>query len=189
MRSADPAVAINYPETFDVVPYDFRVEPSRRDFLQVLGAGLLIAVTVEPAQGQQVPAGQPRGERGTGRGAVTVAARVHVGADGIMTVMTGKVECGQGARAELTQAAAEELRVPPDRVRLVMADTDLVPDDGGTYGSLTTPATVPALRRGCAAARELLVGLAARRFAVEPKSIEVRDGIATDPASGRVGQL
>ena len=70
--------------------------------------------------------------------------------------MTGKVECGQGARAEITQAAAEELRVPVERVRLVMADTALTPDDGGTYGSQTTPRTIPAVRRGCAAAREIL---------------------------------
>ena len=62
---------------------------------------------------------------------MTLAARLHIGKDGLITVMTGKVECGQGARAELTQAAAEELRVDVDRVHLVMADTALVPDDGG----------------------------------------------------------
>ena len=118
-----------------------------------------------------------------GRGAATIAARVHVGVDGTLTVMTGKVECGQGARAELTQAAAEELRVPADRSTCIMADTDLVPDDGGTYGSQTTPNTVPPLRRGCAAARELLADLAARRFGVRRGVIEFRAGRdQVDPA-------
>jgi len=177
-------VGTDYEEPVEVVPYDFRVEVTRRDFLAALGAGLLIAVTIEPAKGQ-VPGGSRRGGGFTGRGATNVSARVHVGADGVLTVMTGKVECGQGARAELTQASAEELRVGVDRVRLVMADTDLVPDDGGTYGSLTTPATVPAVRRGCAAARDLLAGLAARRFGVDPKAVEIRDGKAVDAASGR----
>jgi len=176
-------VGADYDEPVDVVPYDFRVEVTRRDFLAVLGAGLMIAVTVEPAKGRQVPAGNRRGGGFTGRGAVNVAARVHVGADGVLTVMTGKVECGQGTRAELTQASAEELRVGVDRVRLVMADTDLVPDDGGTYGSLTTPATVPAVRRGCAAARDLLVGFAAREFGIDPKAVEFRDGRAGAPGS------
>jgi isoquinoline 1-oxidoreductase len=94
--------------------------------------------------------------------------------------MTGKVECGQGARAELTQAAAEELGVATASVKLVMADTSLVPDDGGTSGSGTTPRTVPSIRQGCAAARELLTGFAAKRWAVDAKTIKVREGKAED---------
>ena len=45
---------------------------------------------------------------------------------------------------------------PGRPVQLIMADTGLVPDDGMTAGSGTTPRTVPAVRRGAAAARELL---------------------------------
>jgi isoquinoline 1-oxidoreductase len=90
--------------------------------------------------------------------------------------MTGKVEEGQGPRAQLSQAAAEELRVPVERIRLVMADTDLVPDDGITAGSRTTPGTVPDVRRGAATARELLVRLAAEQWKVEPGTLQVRDG-------------
>ncbi|MDB5321764.1 MAG: nicB [Phycisphaerales bacterium] len=160
---------------------------TRRGFLNVLGAGIVIAVAPETARAQVAPAGG-RGRGGGGRGgaggAKTVAARLHIGQDGIITVMTGKVECGQGARAELTQAAAEELRVGADRVRLVMADTGLAPDDGGTSGSQSTPSTVPAIRRGCSAARGLLVALAARRWEVDAKTLEVRDGKVSDGAAG-----
>lgn len=99
--------------------------------------------------------------------------------------MTGKVEAGQGARPELIQAAAEELRVSVDRVRLIMADTQLVPDDGITAGSGTTPRTVPAMRRACAAAREVLVKLASEAWSVEPGSIDVRDGKMIHGASSR----
>jgi isoquinoline 1-oxidoreductase len=115
-----------------------------------------------------------------GNGAKNVAARVHIGQDGTLTVMTGKVECGQGSRAELTQAAAEELGVPADRVHLIMADTELVPDDGGTAGSGTTPRSVPAIRQGCAAARGLLVAFAAKSWNVEAKTLTVHDGQVTD---------
>lgn len=83
---------------------------------------------------------------------------------------------GQGSRTQLTQAAAEELRVPVERVRFIMADTAVVPDDGGTAGSGTTPRAVPAIRRGCAAARQLLIDTAATTFNVEAKSLSVRDG-------------
>src|SRR5205823_14604756 len=96
-----------------------------------------------------------------------------------ITVMTGKVEGGQGARAELTQAAAEELCVPINALQLVMADTGLVPDDGMTAGSGSTPRTVPAMRQGCAAARQLLVEFAAKRWSVEPNTVAVRDGKAS----------
>jgi isoquinoline 1-oxidoreductase subunit beta len=96
------------------------------------------------------------------------------------------VEEGQGPRAELTQAAAEELRVPVERVRLVMADTDLVPDDGITAGSRTTPRDVPEMRRAAATARELLTALAARQWTVDPATLEVRDGVITGPPGQRM---
>jgi isoquinoline 1-oxidoreductase len=94
----------------------------------------------------------------------TVAARLHIAEDGTITVMTSKVEFGQGSRTQITQAAAEELRVDAASIRLVMADTDIVPDDGGTAGSRTTPRTVPAVRAAAATARETLIDLAAARW-------------------------
>ena len=140
---------------------------TRRSFVKVLGAGLLISVTPLAAPAQR------RGGRGEGP-AGGVSARVHIAKDGAVTVMTGKVEGGQGARAELTQAAAEELRLPVSRIQLVMGDTDLTPDDGVTAGSRTTPSTVPAVRQGAAAARELLIQAAAKRWGVEPGTVQVR---------------
>ncbi|MDR3623177.1 MAG: molybdopterin-dependent oxidoreductase [Paludisphaera borealis] len=182
----------DYEELVDLVDYHFvdvpAADPNRREVLKTLGAGLLIAVAADSAHGQQPGRGQrPGGGRrgGGGSGATSVAARVHIGQDGGLTVMTGKVECGQGARAELSQAAAEELRVPIERVALVMADTALVPDDGGTYGSRSTPSTIPAIRAGCASARLLLVALAAQRWGVEAAAIDVQGGQAKDEKTGR----
>ena len=140
-------------------------ELSRRAFVQLLGAGLLISVTGPVALAQR--------RRG---GRITVAARLHIGEDGTITVMTGKVEVGQGARTQLTQAAAEELRVPVDRINLVMGDTAICPNDGTTAGSRTTPSSVPAVRSGAATARELLVDLACKRWGVKRSAVDVRDG-------------
>jgi len=106
------------------------MEYKRRDFLRILGSGSLLSVPVPGA-------GRP--------------ARVRLAEGGIYEAFTGKMEMGQGSRTLLTQAVAEELGVPVSRVRLVMADTDIVPDDGGTWASLTTPETVPAVRRETAA--------------------------------------
>jgi CO/xanthine dehydrogenase Mo-binding subunit len=146
----------------------------RRAFLQTLGRGLLVSVASPETWAE-----------GTG---MPVSARLFLNEDGTITAWSGKVEEGQGARAELTQAAAEELRVSPDRVRLVMADTDLVPDDGVTAGSRTTPRNVLEMRQAAATARELLTALAAREMKrgggegdVAPASYEVRDGVVSSP--------
>ncbi|UCC98480.1 MAG: xanthine dehydrogenase family protein molybdopterin-binding subunit [Phycisphaerales bacterium] len=144
---------------------------SRRAFVQLLGTGLLITVTEGISIGQR--------SRGGGR-SIAVAARVHLNRDGTINVMTGKVEEGQGPRAQLSQAAAEELRVPVDRIHLIMSDTGLVPDDGITAGSRTTPSTVPAVRQGAATARELLVRLAADRWKVDAANLNVQDGVITN---------
>ena len=156
---------------------DYNFGLKRRAFVQILGAGLLIAVSA-PALAQR------RGGRGGG-GARSIAARIHLGKDGTITVMVGKVEAGQGARTELSQAAAEELRVPLSQIQLVMADTSLVPDDGITAGSGSTPRTVPAVRQGAAAARELLIDFACKRWNVDLNAVQLNDGKVTDTAGQR----
>jgi len=157
----------------DSFGYDFGL--TRRSFTKLLGGGLMLAVGLH-AKSPAQESGQRSHGGFLGTGARTLAARIHLGTDGTITVMAGKVEGGQGARAELTQAAAEELRVPASQVQMILADTSLVPDDGMTAGSGTTPRTVPAVRQGAAAARNLLIGYACSQWEVEPAALEVRDG-------------
>ena len=168
---------IDYNELLEPVGYDFGL--NRRSFVQLLAAGLLLVVSA-PALAQE----RRRGGGLGGRGARNLAARLHIGTDGTITVMTGKVEGGQGARAELTQAAAEELHLPASQIQLVMSDTGLVPDDGITAGSGSTPRTVPAIRQGAAAARELFLDFAAKQWNVGRDTIQIQDGKATD-SSGK----
>ena len=190
IRPADDGVldwtSPDYDEPVDRVDFGM----SRRRFVQALGTGLLITVVLDGDAGaQEAPRrGDRQGRGGGGRGGgppPKVAARLHIGRDGVITVFTGKVEGGQGARAQLTQAAAEELRVPVERVNLVMADTSLVPNDGITAGSRTTPSTMPAVRQGAAAARELLVAVACRQWQVQPAEVEVADGRIVHAPSAR----
>ncbi len=101
--------------------------PTRRAALQSLGFGLFLY------------AGTP--------------LRIESEPNGIIAVYTSKVELGQGPTTLLAQAVAEELRVPVAKIRMVMGDTETCPDDGGTWASLTTPQTVPALRAAAAQKR------------------------------------
>src|SRR5207249_9628242 len=84
--------------------------------------------------------------------------------DSTVEVLSGKAEMGQGIRTSLAQAVAEELRVPLDRVRMVLGDTALTPFDIGTFGSMTTPVMADRLHKVAASARELLVDRAASRW-------------------------
>jgi isoquinoline 1-oxidoreductase len=179
LESAE-SVELAYEQAVQRVHFDFGLK--RRSFMQLLGAGLLIAASA-PTLAQQ-RSGRRGGGFG-GSGAKTIGARIHLGKDGSITVLVGKVEAGQGARAELTQAAAEELRVSANAIQLIMADTGAVPDDGITAGSGSTPRTVPAVRQGAAAARQLLIDFAAKKWSVESSTIEVRDGKAIQTDSKR----
>jgi CO/xanthine dehydrogenase Mo-binding subunit len=96
------------------VGYDFGV--SRRSFVQGSAPGPDLRRGEHRALAQERADGRRwRGGGGGGGQPVNLDARLHIGADGVITVMTGKVECGQGARAQITQAAAEELGVPASR--------------------------------------------------------------------------
>ncbi len=163
-------------ELSEAPPYRFAW--TRRGFLGSVGAGLVVTAAFDPDRAEA----SEKDELGP-----IIGARLHVGEDGIVTVFSSKVEVGQGSRAQLGQAAAEELRLPLDRVRLVLAETERVPDDGGTFGSRTTGYTVPDVRKAAAAAREVLIDLAAQKWSlVEPEAgrIVAREGDIVDLETG-----
>jgi isoquinoline 1-oxidoreductase len=66
-----------------------------------------------------------------------------------------------------------------------MADTALTPFDAGTFGSRTTPTMTPQFRRVASAARDLLIGVAAKEWNVAPEGLVAADAKVTDPASKR----
>jgi isoquinoline 1-oxidoreductase len=155
---------------------------TRRQFCQALGAGLLVLLVRDVRALQESGGGQRAGASPLPR---EISAWLHIGEDGVVTVYTGKVEVGQNIRTSLTQVVAEELRVPVERIRLVMGDTDLTPFDMGTFGSRTTPTMAAHLRRVAAATRELLCDLAAQQWKVERATVEISEGTVRHAASGR----
>ena len=157
------------------------LEPTRRAFLQIVGGGIVVALVVADAGLPEALAQRPG--RGGGRLPREIGAWLHIGQDNAITVYTGKVELGQNIRTALSQVVAEELRVPVERVRLVMADTDLVPFDAGTFGSQSTPLMAPQLRRVGATAREVLLDLAAQRSGVARTALTIADGRVVGPGS------
>jgi isoquinoline 1-oxidoreductase len=168
MRPVNDRLEFPEPERFELdEPPAYEFSWDRREFLGIAGAGLLIAVFTPAADAQR------RGGRGGSGGPATLGARLHLGEDGAVTILTGKIEEGQGPRTELALAAAEELQIPVERVRVTMADTDVTPNDGTTAGSGTTPRAVPSVRRAAAAARQLLLAAHLNDYAELAKSPEI----------------
>src|SRR6185295_2412403 len=146
---------------------------NRRQFLKAFSGGIALIVPMSNLFAQQDQG--ESGRRGNERIPDDIGAWIHIDESGTVSVFTGKVEIGQNIRTSLTQAVAEELHVPVDTVRVVMADTDLTPFDLGTFGSLTTPRMAPQLRKAAAAARETLIALAADQWKVEPATVRIEN--------------
>ncbi len=172
------------PERYELAsPPAYHFELGRRDFFRVMGAGIAVFLVLRDAEALQESGRGARGFRE--EMPEEIGAWLHIGEDGAVTVYTGKAEMGQNIRTSLTQAVAEELRVPAASIQLVMGDTDLTPFDMGTFGSRTTPIMNLQLRKVASAARDLLVKLAADRWKADPKALTAADGKITDRASGR----
>jgi nicotinate dehydrogenase subunit B len=156
-------------ELFEPAPYRFDV--GRRDFVRILtamGGGLVVMTSSPAAQESGRAAQQPV--------ASDVSAWIHVDEQGRITGFTGKTEIGQNIRTSLAQAIADEIGASLADVSLVMADTDLVPFDQGTFGSLSTPRMAPQLARAAAAAREMLIDRAAAAWNVDRAGLKVDGG-------------
>jgi nicotinate dehydrogenase subunit B len=172
------------PERYELAaaaPYRFDLD--RREFFKFLGAGVLVVSVLKPAVVAQ-ESGGARQSRGDSL-PKEIAAWLHIGEDGRVTVYTGKVEMGQNIRTSLSQAVAEELHVPIENIEMVMGDTQLTPFDMGTFGSRTTPTMNLQLRKVAAAACDVLIGLAAAQWKVDRQRLVAAGGEVTDPQTKR----
>ena len=163
-------------------PYRFEVRArrtpgegvERREFMRILaamGGGLLVVVSAPRTLAQE------SGRGGQGRTAPReVDAWLHIDENGRVNGYTGKTEIGQNVRTSLAQAIADELRVPMTAVTMIMADTDLVPYDAGTFGSQSTPRMAPQLARAAAGAREMLIDRAAALWQADRRTLAAKAG-------------
>ena len=180
---------LKIPKGIEAERYELSESPShvfatsRRDFFKFLGAGVLVVCALRGAQAQE--SGSARRHSSEDALPEEISAWLHIGEDGGVTVFTGKVEVGQNIRTSLSQAVAEELRVPIEKIKMVMGDTQITPFDMGTFGSRTTPTMNLQLRRVAAAARDVLIGLAAAQWKTNPADLTASAGKITDARNHR----
>ncbi|OJH34876.1 xanthine dehydrogenase family protein molybdopterin-binding subunit [Cystobacter ferrugineus] len=112
-------------------------------------------------------------------------AWLRIGADGVVTLKTGKVELGQGVLTAFAQLCADELDVELSRLAIVSGDTRHSPRQGATAGSMSMPEGGVAVRAVSAEARALLLAMAGERLGVPVSRLTVQDGTITDSAGGK----
>jgi CO/xanthine dehydrogenase Mo-binding subunit len=164
----------------------------RRDFL-VTGGALIVSFRLRAAstgEEGQMARGQPPKPApnlpGSLKNAPMLDAWNRIGADNSVTVMTGKVELGQGIKTALIQVAAEELVVDPARITLVTADTARTPNESYTAGSQSMSDSGIALLNAAAQVRAILTRLASERLGVPVGSLTLQDRTITAAGGKKV---
>jgi CO/xanthine dehydrogenase Mo-binding subunit len=108
----------------------------------------------------------------------TSSASVVMAEDGSAMVLTATTEIGQGSRTILAQIAADELRLPMERVSVSFADTDVVPWDQTTSSSRSTFMMGTAVTHAATDVRGQLSEMAAGLLEVAPEEVELENGQA-----------
>lgn len=154
---------------------------SRRGFVSGLGFGIgaLVLGTVAEAAGATGYAGPSR-----------FGAMLGINAEGRVTVVCPSTEMGQGTHEALARMIAEELDCDwaTLTVRLPWADpafANPLARKQLTANSMTVMGYYLPLRKAGAAARAMLVEVAARRMGVPSSALVTRAGVVSHPATGR----
>ena len=166
------------------------LNPSRRSMLAGGGALILsFSLSRYPTLAQDAP--KPAPLPGDLKKAPFLDSWIRVGADGKITVFTGKSELGQGIKTALRQVAAEELSVRFEDIDLITSDTAQTADEGFTSGSQSMSDSGTAILHAAAQVRELLIGLAATKLGADATTLKAEGGriVANDGRSAGYGDI
>jgi nicotinate dehydrogenase subunit B len=148
----------------------------RREFLKSGGA-LIVGFSLRGvlgAQGRGAVAGPPDPKQ------IDTWLAIH--ADNTATVYIGFAELGQGNSTALLQIAAEELDLDMGQLSTVRLDTNVTPNQGGTYSSASIQRGGPQIRTASAEARAALLKLASQKLNAPEDRLTVSKGVVSDGA-------
>ena len=157
---------------------------TRREFLQTAGA-LVVQASGVLAMGDATA--QAAAPVIVGPHPSALDTWIRIAADGMVTVNSGKMDCGQGLDLAYAQIVADELDVALDTVHVTLGDTRLSPNQGGGSGSTGLRMGAKPLRNAAAEARRVLVESAATKLSVAADALTVENGrvfVKADPARG-----
>ncbi len=126
----------------------------------------------QPGEGVGIAVG------GWGGGLEPASALCRLDHDGNFTLTVGVSDIS-GVSTSLRSIAAEVLGLPPEKVTIVLADTDSAPYAGGSGGSKTLYTVGAAVLKSAEDAREQIKQIAASELEAAPADIELKDGKAS----------
>ncbi len=149
----------------------------RRDFIRAGGAlvigfplgSVLFAQEAAPVRG--TVAGPPDAKQ------VDTWLAIH--SDNTATVYIGFAELGQGNSTALLQVAAEELDMDMSQLKTVRLDTNVTPNQGGTYSSASIQRGGPQVRTAAAEARQALLQMASKKLGTLVERLSVSKGVVS----------
>jgi carbon-monoxide dehydrogenase large subunit len=103
-------------------------------------------------------------------------AHLQLDPDGGVTVLIGSQSSGQGHATAYAQLVADELDLPPERVRVVQGDTDRIATGAGTGGSSSIPIGGVSVRRAGRQLADQLKEIAADALEAAAGDMEIADG-------------
>src|SRR5438067_2440329 len=103
-------------------------------------------------------------------------AWIRLGADGRVQVVTAMQDSGTGTRTAMAQIAAEELGIPIEHVQVSLGDSARGPFASISAGSSTVPSMGPAVRSAAADAKRQAIEIAAQRFHLEERVLDIKNG-------------
>jgi carbon-monoxide dehydrogenase large subunit len=103
-------------------------------------------------------------------------AHVRLDDDGGVTVLAGSQSTGQGHATAYAQIIADHLDLPPERVRVIQGDTDLIATGTGTGGSSSIPCGGASVAGAATKLAASLKELAADALEVAASDLEIAAG-------------
>ncbi|MEE8472995.1 MAG: molybdopterin cofactor-binding domain-containing protein, partial [Dehalococcoidia bacterium] len=103
------------------------------------------------------------------------SAFVKLNETGSATVISGIVDNGQGNENLMVQITADELGLSLDEVALVNGDTELCPQDPGSYSMTATYVSANAVRLAAQDARQQILTIASSMMETTPDRLELKD--------------
>lgn len=170
-----------------------KLQTSRRGFLKTsaavsatFGGGLMVGIVL-PAAGPAQAAAMLH----------TPSAWVHIADDNTITLISARVEMGQGVYTSMPMLIAEELNVDVQKVKVAFAPPGKVYGNALIFGLQLTGGSTSVregydkLRLAGAQVREMLVAAAAAKWKVDAATLKADNGMVTGPGGKRAtyGQL
>lgn len=125
------------------------------------------------------------GGRLTGAGCAVILEKAGLGYDsavvqvdttGAVRVAMGGSSAGQGIETVMAQIAAAEFGITADQVKVVLSDTDILPDGAGTFASRSTVVGGAAVKTAAGRALDKARRVAADMLGTPADDIAVSDG-------------